>query len=145
MGIGLQWLTAAQLQHAFDQCCLAVLVIEHRMKVTLTPGRLALCVQIKSGSRLRLAARAIVDRLFAGTAQDAFTTAEIELAGRVVAGVAGYALVGEDRLNIVDIGNRFRAGQAGCERKEKQSSGLEHGHVLDCNAGNSNETAGLTT
>jgi len=141
LGIGLQWLTATQLQHALDQRSLAVLAIEHRIKVALAPGRLALCIQIKPSGRLRLAARTVVHQLLAGAARNAFATAQIELARRVIAGMAGYAFVGEDRLDVIDIGNRFRTGQAGCERKKKQSSGLEHGHVLECDAGNSNETA----
>ena len=111
------------------------------MKVALTPGRLALCIQIKPSGRLRLAARTVVHRLLAGTARNALTATEIELARRVIAGMAGYALVGEDRLDVIDIGNRFRTGQASCERKKKQSSRLEHDHVLECDAGNSNETA----
>ena len=141
LGIGLERLAATQLQHALDQRSLAVAAIEHRMKVALAPGRLALCIQIKPSGRLRLAARTVVHQLLAGAARNAFATAQIELARRVIAGMAGHALVGEDRLDVIDIGNRFRTGQASCEKKKKQSSGLEHDHVLECDAGNSNETA----
>ena len=106
-GIGRQRLAAAQFQHPRHQRRLSGRPLQHRIKALAPPGGLALGIEKQSRGFLRLGAGAVVQRGLVRAALDPFATAQIELAGRVIAGVAGHALGGEDRLDIPLIGQRL--------------------------------------
>ncbi len=106
-GIGRQWLAATQLEHARHQRRLAALGVEHRKEIFASPGRLAMGVEIQSRSRLGLDTGTIVHRRLVRAAKRALGTAQVQLAGRVVAGMAGDALGIEDGLDVAPIGQRF--------------------------------------
>ncbi|MNL03784.1 hypothetical protein D3C87_1243320 [compost metagenome] len=103
LGIRRQWRLVPKFEHARHQRSLAALGIEHRIEVFLLPGTFTEGIVKQSSGGCRLCALAIVDRHFARTTGRALTAAQIQLAGRVVAGVAGHALLGEDRLDITAI------------------------------------------
>ena len=99
------------------------------MEIPPAPCRLAVRVIVKASGRLRLGTRAVIHQLLAGAAQCAFTTAQIELAGCVVAGMAGHALLREDRLHLIDIGN---GSGAHAQRSQQQREGEQQagGHGM---------------
>ncbi len=128
LGIGRQRLAAAKLQHACHQRRLARLRLEHRIESATTPVRLGMRIEIKPAWRLRLGPGAIVDRQLACATRRALAAAQIELARRIVAGMAGDALGGEDRLDIVLVAERLRpAGANQRERKRCKQCTTGHG------------------
>ena len=105
-----------QLQHAGHQGCLSALGVEYRVKALVAPFIGAAGIVENPRWCHGIHPVALVDRYLAGTAGRALCTAEVELAGRIIAGVAGNAFFGEDRLDIPRIGNS-RADQRGlCQR-----------------------------
>ena len=56
---------------------------------------------------LLIGAAAVVHRQLIGPALHAFATAQIELARRVITGMAGHTLGRENRLHIAAVGDRF--------------------------------------
>ena len=106
LGIGRQRRVVPQLQHARHQRSLAALGVQHRIEALLLPRLLTECVIKQPRSWRGLAALAVIHRHFACPACGALGAPEVELAGGVVAGVAGHAFLGEDRLDIAGIGNR---------------------------------------
>ncbi|MCY1428064.1 hypothetical protein D9M71_439350 [compost metagenome] len=111
LGVGRERGLVPQLQHARHQRGLAALVVEHRVETLVAPLALAVGVVEQPRGGHRLAPLALVHRDLAGPAYRAFRAFQLELAGGVVAGVAGHALLGEDRLNVPGVGNsRARLG-----------------------------------
>ncbi|MNR03550.1 hypothetical protein D3C85_1194470 [compost metagenome] len=94
-----------QLEHARHQRGLAALVVEYRVKALALPGLHAVGVVEQPRRRHRRAAVALVHRHFRSAPRGTLGTAQVQLAGRVVAGVAGHALLGEDRLDVPGIRN----------------------------------------
>src|SRR5690606_9700417 len=99
-GVGRQRRLVAEFKHPRHQRSLTALGIEYRIEVFLLPGALAEGVVKQARGRCRLGAFAVIYRHLARATGGAFATAEIELTGRVIARMAGYALLGEDRLDI---------------------------------------------
>ncbi|SVJ63258.1 Uncharacterised protein [Klebsiella pneumoniae] len=117
--IRLQRLAVAKLEHPRHQCGLAVLRFEHRPEVLAPPGVGTVRIEVQAGGFLRLGPRAVVDRQLVGAALRALGAAQVELAGRVVAGVAGDALGGKDRLDVTAIGN-FSSGNRLDKRRQNE-------------------------
>ncbi|MNF84617.1 hypothetical protein D3C84_669870 [compost metagenome] len=111
LGIGLQRRTVTQLKHARHQGRLIALGVEHRVKAHFLPGLLAARVIEQSSRCHGLAAITVIHRDFGRTARRTFATAEVELAGCIIAGMAGYTLFGEDRLDVAGVGNRRRTAR----------------------------------
>ncbi|MNC24449.1 hypothetical protein D3C75_725040 [compost metagenome] len=111
LGVGRERGLVPQLEHARHQRGLAALVVEHRVEALLAPFALAVGVVEQPRGGHCLAALALVHRYLGGSAHRAFGAFQLQLAGGVVAGVAGHALLGEDRLNVPGVGNsRARLG-----------------------------------
>ncbi|MNC27324.1 hypothetical protein D3C75_754930 [compost metagenome] len=115
---------ATQLEHARHQRGIAA--SQHRMEAAGAPALLRPRIDEQPRGRLRLDALAVVDRYRRGTALGTCSAAEVELAGRVVAGMAGHALLGEDRLHFTGEGHRC-SGQRQAEQKAGQQQ-EENGH-----------------
>ncbi|MNE49503.1 hypothetical protein D3C80_1440260 [compost metagenome] len=111
-----------QFEHAGQQCRLAALLFQHRKEILAPPGRAAMRIEKQARGVLRLEALAVVYRQLVRPPLDALGAAQIELAGRVVAGMAGHAILAEERLNIATVGNRFCRQQ----RTDKQRASAEH-------------------
>ncbi len=111
LGIGRERGLVPQLEHARHQRGLAALVVEHRVEALLAPLALAMGVVEQPRGGHCLAALALVHGNLGGAAHGAFGAFQLQLAGGVVAGVAGHAFLGEDRLNVPGVGNgRARLG-----------------------------------
>lgn len=117
--IRLQRLAVAKLEHPRHQCGLAVLRFEHRPEVLAPPGVGTVRIEVQAGGFLRLGPSAVVDRQLVGAALRALGAAQVELAGRIVAGVAGDALGGKDRLDVTAIGN-FSSGNRLDKRRQNE-------------------------
>ncbi|MCY1408466.1 hypothetical protein D9M71_237860 [compost metagenome] len=111
LGIGLQRRVVPLFEHARHQRGLAALGIQYRVKTFAAPTRSAVGIKEQPRRRLGDAAAAVVHRHFRGAPCGPLGTAQVELAGGIVAGVAGHAFLGEDGLDIPDIGDR-----GGCKR-----------------------------
>ncbi len=118
LGIGRQRLAATQIQHARHQRRLIALGVEHRMEALASPGLLAFGVEKQASRGLGLGAYAVVHRQFVRTTLGTLAAAQIELARRVIAGMAGHALGGEDRLDIALIGEDFGLCSAADEQEQ---------------------------
>ncbi|MNP27312.1 hypothetical protein D3C76_1202110 [compost metagenome] len=110
-GIGLQRVGVTQFKHARHQCSLAALGVEHRIEAFMLPGALAKRVIEQTARRDRLAAFTVIHRDFRRAAGCTLCAAQVELTGRIVAGVAGHALFGEDRLDVATVGNASGDGR----------------------------------
>ncbi|MNQ79022.1 hypothetical protein D3C85_939510 [compost metagenome] len=120
LGVGLQGGLVPQFQHARHQPGLAALSIEYRIEVLALPGGLAKRVIVQAGRVRRLAAITGVDRRLARPPCRALATAQIELTGGVVAGMARHAFFREDRLDIAGIGDRRHRSLCCGARADKQ-------------------------
>ncbi|MCY1418949.1 hypothetical protein D9M71_345230 [compost metagenome] len=116
--VGLQRMRAAQVDHPRHQRRLPVAAVQHRPEFLAPPGIGAVGVEEQPGGFLRLRPCAVIHRQAVGATPGAFGGAQVELAGRVVAGVAGHALGGEDRLHILAVGDFAGRGRCG-EQHEK--------------------------
>ena len=115
-GIRGQRRAVPQLQHARHQGRLRALGVEHRVKTLVAPfsGAAGIVEDPRGGHGID--AITFVYRHLAGTPGRALRTAQVQLAGGVVAGMAGHAFFGKDRLYVPGIGNS-RANQRGlCQR-----------------------------
>ncbi|MNO85176.1 hypothetical protein D3C76_765410 [compost metagenome] len=127
--VGLQRMRVAQVDHPRHQRRLAVAAIEHRPELLAPPGIGAMGIEEQAGGFLRPGSRAVIYRQLVRSALGAFGSAQVELAGGVVAGMAGHALVGEDRLHILAIGDFASRGR--CSEQHENSrhrSGGAHSH-----------------
>ncbi|MCY1529465.1 hypothetical protein D9M68_646120 [compost metagenome] len=104
LGIGLRRIRPAQLQHPRHQRGLGAIGVEHGMKALALPGLGALRVEVQASGFLRPGTAAVVHRQLAGTPRSPLGTAQVELARRVVTGMAGHALLREDRLDVAAVG-----------------------------------------
>ncbi|MNT06017.1 hypothetical protein D3C72_1406650 [compost metagenome] len=103
LGIGRQRRLVTQFEHPCHQCSLTALVVEHRVKALALPGFSAVCVIEQPGRGYSGAAIALIHRHLGGAARSTLGTAKVQLAGSIVAGVAGHAFLGEDRLDVPGI------------------------------------------
>ncbi|MNN04119.1 hypothetical protein D3C81_1168360 [compost metagenome] len=127
--VGLQRMRVAQVDHPRHQRRLAATAIQNRPELLAPPGIGAVGIEEQPGSFLRPGPRTVVHRQLVRSALGAFGGAQVELAGRVVAGMAGHALVGEDRLHILAIGDFASRGR--CSEQHENSrhrSGSAHSH-----------------
>ena len=125
LGVRLQRRAMPQLKHARHQRGLTALGIEHGIETHALPRLRARGVIEQAGRVSGLAPLAVVHRQFARTAGCAFATAQIQLTGGVVAGVAGHAFFREDRLNVASKGDRGSRSPGGCAKRQRQQQTAE--------------------
>lgn len=95
----------AQLKHPRHQRSLTALSVKHGEEALLLPDMLAKGIVKQAGRCCGRSAIAIVDRHFGRATCRPFATAQVELTGGIVAGMAGHALFSKDRLNVPAVGN----------------------------------------
>src|SRR5690606_607828 len=94
------------------------------MEVTLAPCGLSMGIHIETCGHLRLAAGTVVHRQLAGAAQHTGIAAQVELAGRVVAGMASHALGSEDRLYIALVRQAFSTDKTTYSQQQPCKNGV---------------------
>lgn len=78
-------------------------LVEHRREAFVAPLRGRLRISEQARQRRFVQAPAVVDQLLAGAPGNALPGRELELAGRVVTGVANHAALFKDRLHVATI------------------------------------------
>ncbi|MNQ72754.1 hypothetical protein D3C85_874660 [compost metagenome] len=124
-GVGHRRIGLAQLQHPRHERGLGAVAVQHRVETLAPPGFRALGIEIEPGGVLGPGAAAIVYGQLARTARGTFGTAQVELARRVVAGMAGHALLREYRLDIAAVGKLVRQGRAGRQHEQDKQGGKQ--------------------
>ena len=106
----------SQFEHARHERRLCPLCIQHRIETFVAPLLLTFGVIENPRRRNRCGSIALIHGHLAGTPGRALRAPEIELAGRIVAGVAGNTLFGKDRLDISGVRNS-RTNQRGLAQR----------------------------
>ncbi len=103
--VGRQRRAAPQIEHARHQRRLTALSFQYRIEAFTAPCISVARIVKQPGGRNRFATLPLIDRNLARATAQPFPAAQIQLARRVIAGVAGNALLGKDWLNVLNIGN----------------------------------------